>query len=135
MPVLKIYKNGIWEEVSGGSSVEVDASLSVEGQAADAKAVGEALAGKQPVGDYATENYVDSAISAIPTPDVSGQIGAHNTDVDAHGDIRTQLSAKAAASDVADLQILVGDTKVSTQISEAVSQKSQVQIITWGADD
>lgn len=30
---------------------------------------------------------------------------------------------------------LVGDTAVSEQISEAVAQKSQVQIITWEADD
>lgn len=30
---------------------------------------------------------------------------------------------------------LVGDTEVSEQISNAVAQKSQVQIITWGADD
>lgn len=30
---------------------------------------------------------------------------------------------------------LVGDTKVSEQINNAVSQKSQVQIITWGEDD
>jgi hypothetical protein len=30
---------------------------------------------------------------------------------------------------------LVGDTAVSEQITNAVSQKSQVQIITWEADD
>jgi hypothetical protein len=30
---------------------------------------------------------------------------------------------------------LVGDTAVSEQIGEAVAQKSQVQIITWEADD
>lgn len=29
----------------------------------------------------------------------------------------------------------VGDTSVSDQIAVAVSQKSQVQIITWGDDD
>lgn len=100
MPVLKVKKNGIWEEVSGGSSVEIDASLSIEGAAADAKAVGDALAGKQPVGDYATEDYVDSAISAIPTPDVSGQIGAHNTAADAHTDIRDAVAANEAAISV-----------------------------------
>ena len=41
----------------------------------------------------------------------------------------------ALASDMSDLQIKVGDTSVSTQISEAVAQKSQVQIITWEDDD
>lgn len=40
----------------------------------------------------ATENYVDNAISAIPTPDVSGQINAHNTSTSAHNDIRTLIS-------------------------------------------
>ena len=54
-------------------------------------------------GDYATKaqaqeyadtaesnanTYTDEQIAAIPTPDVSGQIGAHNTDGNAHADIR-----------------------------------------------
>ena len=30
---------------------------------------------------------------------------------------------------------LIGDTTVSDQITSAVAQKAQVQIITWGADD
>lgn len=38
-------------------------------------------------------------------------------------------------SRVDEMDALVGDTSVATQISEAVAQKSQVQIITWGADD
>lgn len=41
----------------------------------------------------------------------------------------------AAASDVEELKTLVGDEAVSTQIEEAISQKSQVQIITWEVDD
>lgn len=40
----------------------------------------------------ATENYVDNAISAIPIPDVSGQINTHNTSTSAHNDIRTLIS-------------------------------------------
>ena len=36
---------------------------------------------------------------------------------------------------VDDVSGLVGDTKVSEQINNAVSQKSQIQIITWGDDD
>lgn len=124
---------------------------------------------------YATEEYVDNAIATIPTPDVSGQIENHNTSADAHEDIRTLIEGLSA---------LVGDTKVSSQISEAIekivypvssvngktgdiiltasdvgalstdtvipsieglvseeyvnnaiAQKSQVQIITWEADD
>ena len=40
----------------------------------------------------ATETYVDTQIAAIPTPDVSGQINAHNTSTSAHNDIRDLIS-------------------------------------------
>ena len=41
----------------------------------------------------------------------------------------------AKVTDVEELKTLVGDIEVSTQIEEAISQKSQVQIITWEVDD
>lgn len=65
------------------------------------------------VGDFATKSeaqgyanaaednaneYTDQAISKIPAPDVSGEIGAHNTATDAHADIRSALAGKAASS-------------------------------------
>lgn len=56
----------------------------------------------------ATEEYVSTQISAIPTPDVSGQISTHNSDSSAHIDIRTSIS---------NLSDLVGDIAVSTQIN------------------
>ena len=37
-------------------------------------------------------NYTDQKIAAIPTPDVSGQIDAHNRATDAHSDIRAAVS-------------------------------------------
>lgn len=37
--------------------------------------------------------YTDAAIEALPTPDVSGQIAAHNASGAAHSDIRNNLSA------------------------------------------
>lgn len=37
--------------------------------------------------------YTDEAIEALPTPDVSGQIAAHNASGAAHSDIRNNLSA------------------------------------------
>ena len=43
----------------------------------------------------ATESYVDNAIAAIPAPDVSGQIEAHNEAADAHS---TLFAGKAAAN-------------------------------------
>lgn len=42
----------------------------------------------QSIDGLATEDYVDDAIAAIPTPDVSGQINTHNTATDSHNDIR-----------------------------------------------
>lgn len=60
----------------------------------------------------ATEEYVNNAISNIPTPDVSGQISTHNTDTAAHNDIREAI---------ANLNTLVGDTSVSTQIESAIN--------------
>lgn len=54
----------------------------------------------------ATTTYVDQKISEIPTPDVSGQIGTHNTNTTAHNDIRelvsgltTRLNALADSDD------------------------------------
>ena len=50
--------------------------------------------------------YTDQKIAAIPTPDVSGQIGSHNTDTASHNDIRllvagltTRLNALANSDD------------------------------------
>ena len=40
----------------GGASIELDTTLTQRGKAADAKAVGDALAEKQPKGDYLTQN-------------------------------------------------------------------------------
>ena len=45
--------------------------------------------------DTAEDNankYTDQKIAAIPTPDVSGQIGTHNSSSAAHSDIRTLIS-------------------------------------------
>lgn len=48
------------------------------------------------------KSYTDTKIAAIPTPDVSGQIGTHNTSSDAHSDIRTAVSnAQTAANNAA----------------------------------
>ena len=41
----------------------------------------------------ATEAYVNTQIAAIPTPDVSGQIHAHNLDANSHTDIRSDVTA------------------------------------------
>lgn len=45
------------------------------------------------VSSKADKDYVDEQIAAIPTPDVSGQINEHNTDEEAHADIRAAIAA------------------------------------------
>lgn len=48
----------------GDSTVELDTTLTQSGKAADAKAVGDALVEKQPVGDYLTQNELQAATDA-----------------------------------------------------------------------
>ena len=47
----------------------------------------------------ATVTYVDEQIALIPTPDVSGQINAHNEDTNAHADIRTAIDTLGSEVD------------------------------------
>ena len=63
--------------------------------------------------------YTDQKISAIPTPDVSGQIGDHNKATDAHADIRKAASdAETNAKAYADQKIAAIPTPdVSGQIN------------------
>ena len=49
--------------------------------------------------------------------------------------IKNKPDFEGLKSKVNTVSELVGDTSVSEQITNAVSQKSQVQIITWEADD
>lgn len=43
MPTIKIKKDNKWEYAGGGSPIEIDETLSIQGAAADAKVTGEAL--------------------------------------------------------------------------------------------
>ena len=49
--------------------------------------------------------------------------------------IRNKPDFDGLKSQVNDMQALIGNDAVSEQINNAVAQKSQVQIITWEADD
>lgn len=46
--------------------------------------------------NFVTETELNSAIEAIPTPDVSGQISTHNTSTSAHQDIRNAIPTKVS---------------------------------------
>ena len=72
MAILKYKLNGEWIELggtSGGNTVEVDPSLSVEGMAADAKATGEAIAGLgQTLGEAVGAAVTQEQLSETLTP-------------------------------------------------------------------
>ena len=55
--------------------------------------VGEAISDGDTTTLQSAKKYTDDAISAIPTPDVSGQIERHNTSPTAHTDIRQLLNS------------------------------------------
>lgn len=91
-------------QILGSFGVEVDSTLTQAGKAADAQVVGDALAGKQPVGDYALASdipdvpawalaetkptYTAEAVGADPVGTAASTVSAHNTATDTHNDIR-----------------------------------------------
>ena len=75
------------------------------------KEVEEALAGKQAAGDYATKTEAQGYANAKDTAIQAAQTAADNA----------QAAAEAAQADADALEALVGDTKVSEQISGAIS--------------
>lgn len=71
--------------------------------------------------DYATQDYVNKAISEIPTPDVSGQIDLHNTNVSAHADIRSNIEV---------LSDTVSAIAVPTKVSELTNDSGYLTSFT-----
>lgn len=84
----------------------------------------------QSLDGLATEDYVAGAIAAIPTPDVSGQISAHNTSTTAHNDIRDLISGLTTRLNA----LADSDDTTLDQMSEIVayikSNKSLIDSIT-----
>ena len=80
----------------------------------------------------ATTTYVDQKISEIPTPDVSGQIGAHNSDSSAHSDIRAMIDDAAPKSVSVTLAAASWDSSALTQtvIVTGVLADETAQLIT-----
>ena len=76
----------------GGASVELDTTLTQSGKAADAKAVGDALAEKQPKGDYLTQNEL---------PDMTAYRTAEAQDVIDAGKQGTLIQSGATVGQIA----------------------------------
>lgn len=123
-------KEGL-ETAASNASASASAAANSASNAAESEAAAEAAqaaaekardeAQQAAGGDFATPGYVDGKASEaeskanaytdqkfanIPTPDVSGQIGTHNTATDAHADIRqrveTAIQVANSAYDTAD---------------------------------
>lgn len=104
-------------------------------------------------GDFASPEYVDSKaaaaesnakaytdkqIEAIPTPNVSGQIGAHNTDAEAHADIRQAVQAaqnsangkETAGTAASAVSAHNDDNTAHADIRQLVANTSSVKVYT-----
>lgn len=78
-------------QIIGNINAKVDETLTQSGVAADAKVVGDALAEKQPIGDYALKSEIPVAaedVGADPAGTATTAVSTHNTATDAHNDIR-----------------------------------------------
>lgn len=73
---------------------------------------------EQSLAGLATEKYVTDKIAEIPTPDVSGQIEIHNTNLDAHTDIREAISSIVVPTKVSEL---TNDARYITEQDIAVN--------------
>ena len=79
--------------------------------------------------------YADTKIAAIPTPDVSGQIGTHNTDGAAHSDIRTAAAnaasaAATAASAAATAQSTANEAKANAATAQSTANEAKTNAAT-----
>lgn len=90
-----------------------------------AEEVGADPSGSAQAAQEAAKKYTDEAIGKIPTPDVSGQIGAHNTAPDAHTDIRQQIAGikvptkvSALENDAGYLKTVPGEYVTETELAE-----------------
>ncbi len=72
---------------------------------------------KSPEAGMASQKYVDDAIAAIPTPDVSGQISTHNTSAESHNDIRLLIQEVVRKLN----NFLDVDDTTSDQLSEVLT--------------
>ena len=90
------------------TTLKIDTTLTEQWAAADAKTVGEALATKQPAGDYLTEEtdptvpawakqstkptYIAGEVGADAVGTASSLVTSHNVATDAHADIRESIN-------------------------------------------
>lgn len=85
--------------------------------------------GADPSGSASTalsnaKSYTDQKIAAIPTPDVSGQIGTHNSSTTAHNDIRTAVSTAQSTANTAKTNAATAQSTADTAKTNAATAQS-----------
>ena len=113
LALAKSYTNQHSGGGGGGSTVELDTTLTQSGKAADAKAVGDALAEKQPKGDYLTQNEL---------PDMTAYRTAEAQDVIDAGKQDTLIQSGASVGQIA--KITAVDSSGKPTAWEAVDMPS-----------
>lgn len=104
---------------SFGSDIEIDATLMQEGQAADAKAVGDALAGKQPIGNYALASDVEDLGELVGDVSVSEQISNATTFDNA---LTVQLGANGTIGGYKTGDVIAAGTDIQTILNKLLQK-------------
>lgn len=136
--VLKNLIDALQKEIDG-KIVETDDTLSKECVAADAKAVGDALAGKQPLGDYAQTSAVEALETLVAS--VSDQITEVLDDVsnvvkyDVAQDLTDEQKAQARANiGVDDIDLEIDEISVQLGENGAIGGYKTGDVIAAGTD-
>lgn len=88
----------------------------------DEKYIPDTIARVSQLEGFATEEYVDNALSNGSAPDVSDQIEEHNTSSSAHSDIRSSVSnALNEAKSYTDSTLDTAKTYTNTKVAELVN--------------
>ena len=130
----------VTQKAEEASTSAANAAASAEAAARSAEQAAEVVGGNfatkaeaQGYANTAESNakaYADQQIAAIPTPDVSGQIGSHNTNTEAHNDIRELITGLTNRLNA----LADSDDTTLDQLSEVVayikSNRSLIESIT-----
>lgn len=120
--------------------VALDTTLTQSGKAADAKAVGDALAGKQPKGDYLTQDNLQSATNAaLAQAKASGEFdGADGKSAYAYAQdggytgTEAEFAAKLAQEQLTGTTAELTPTQVYNAVSAGIPVKVQYTDSTYG---
>lgn len=132
MPVLKVFKDGVWEEVAGVSGhansvndiVDFPSSMPANGGDADT------VDGKH-ASFFATASHGTHVTYSTSNPKMNGTASAGTNSAVSRGDhVHPTDTTRASSSDLNALKNLVGTTAVSTQISDALANFSSGKTLT-----